>query len=98
MKNVQILFEDAYDDVDIIIVPDDIYDSMKKLCQDFLHWKAPKDDPDYWSVDKNGRIYANAETVGFVKWLNNFYCTGEEKASIIVQHVDYSSDIFTIEF
>ncbi len=97
MTYISIVFDDILDDVDIIAIPDSLVDKIEELTQEFLHWEGPKDDPDYWGFC-NGHICQVTETVGFVKWLNNYHCLDEEKAIIIAQHTNYSDAYKSVEF
>lgn len=99
MIKVNILFDDEYEDTDIIVVPKELSDKIATLANEFLHWTGPKDDKDYWGVDEKGNYFEIAETVGFIKWLNTFYCKGEKKAYVVAQHIAYDfNDYPTIEF
>ena len=97
MKNVQIVYDGLFDDVDVIAVPDDIYEEIDRLAQEFLDWKAPEDDWDYW-CELNGRKVPMTGAKGFVKWLNNYYCHGEDQAAVVEKNVIYTTEYKMIEF
>ena len=100
MKKVNIIYDDEFQDVDIIAIPDDIFGDVDKLGALFIQWvieSAPKDDRDYWSI-KNGEYLLIIETIGLVKWLNNHYCKNGSKAYIVEQHTSYCSEYQSIEF
>ena len=99
MININIVYEEEYNDTDIIALPDEIYDNLNKIVDEFIAYLkyAPKDDIDYW-VEIDGVLCSNLETVGFIKWLNNTYCTGKQKAVIVKQHTNYVPEYETIEW
>lgn len=96
MTCINILFDELYDDVDIIMVPDEIACSIKELVRNFLDWIPPDDDEYGWCLI-NGKRCINKETMGFVKWLNSNYLNNE-KAYVLKQHVFYCPQYPTVEF
>lgn len=99
MKKINLVFEGDLNDVDILLVPDSIYDNIDDLCQRFLDWESPDlTDQDYWNYDKVWGLVSVAETVGFVKWLNLYYCGQGEKVEIIKQHTRIDRHLKSIEF
>lgn len=99
MVKINIRYDGVDDDVDIVAIPSEIISTLDEIVQAFLNWlpTAPLDDPDYWVFTREKRI-SNLETVGFIKWLNNNYCTGSKKAVIVCQHTDYQPQYKSIEF
>lgn len=98
MTKINIVYDDMYCDADIVAVPDEIADHLGDLVSMFLDWSPPENDNDYWKTI-NGKKYLSIETIGFVKWLNNYHCkTMKEKAYIVVQNTNYCSDYNIIEF
>lgn len=97
MTKVNIVFDDFFDDADIIAVPDEIVPNIEKIGQEFLNWQAPEDDSDYWII-LNGRKCSVAETDGFIKWLNANYCQGTKKAYVIARNTEYCPEYRIIEF
>ena len=98
MTKINIVYDEMYNDVDIISVPNEIAGSMNDLVLQFLDWTPPESDSDYW-VNINGKRRLSIETVGFVKWLNNHCCLHlDEKARIEVQHTNYCKEYQTIDF
>ena len=82
MTKVNIVFDDFFDDADIIAVPDELVPKIEAIGQEFLHWDPPAEDSDYWVII-DGRKCCAAETTGFIKWLNSNYCANTEKAYIL---------------
>ncbi|MBQ4562351.1 MAG: hypothetical protein IJA55_08510 [Clostridia bacterium] len=99
MTNLNIVYDEEYNDTDIISVPEEIFNNLNTVVNEFMAYLdyAPKDDIDYW-VEIDGILCSNLETVGFIKWLNNTYCAGKEKAVIVKQHTDYDPKYKTIEW
>ena len=88
MTKINIIFDDDFDDVDIIMVPDEIVSKIEEIGQEFLDWIPSAKDSDYWTI-VNGRKCLVAETDGFIKWLNSFYCQKLEKAYVIARNTNY---------
>jgi hypothetical protein len=97
MKKVNIVFDDVFDDADIIAIPDEIFSRIEKIGQEFLSWVPTTEDPDYWTII-NGRKCAVAETNGFIKWLNATYCKNLEKSYVVTRNTDYNPTLKIIAF
>ena len=97
MREIYLIFEDDYEDCDVICVPDFIADNAPRYGQLFCDWLANTTDESYF-VDISGKKYLSCETEGFIRWLNNFYCNINEKAYIVKQHTSYLSGYTKIEF
>ncbi|MBQ3100226.1 MAG: hypothetical protein IJC50_04465 [Clostridia bacterium] len=100
MKYLNIIYEECYDDADIICVPDSIYDNIKEIVTQFLNWlpDAPKTDPDYWWLREDGNYGQILETVGFIKWLNNTHCQNEGNAFIVKQNTNWDPEFGRIDW
>jgi len=97
MNRINIVFDDAFDDADILAIPGEIFSCIEEIGQEFLDWLPQAEDPDYWTVI-NGRRCAVAETDGFIKWLNATYCKDLEKAFVVSRNISYEPSLKTIEF
>lgn len=97
MINVNIVFDNIFDDADIIAVPDEIAEKIEEIEKEFLDWVHKTDDADYW-ITINGRKCNVVETDGFIKWLNSCYCKGIDKAYIVERNTNYNSKFKIIEF
>ena len=97
MQKVIIIYDENYDDCDIISVPDYIAKDIEKYGQTFCDWLLTTDD-EYYYVYKNGRKYLNCETIGFLKWLNQFVCHKGLKAVLEEQHIQYRKGYPLLEF
>ncbi len=89
MIKINIVYDEHYKDADIICVPEKIFNNLNKIVNEFMAYLnyAPKDDIDYW-VEIDGVLCSVLETVGVIKWLNNTYYMGSDKAVIVKQHTD----------
>ena len=97
MKRINIVFDDAFDDADILEIPDEIFSRIEEIGQEFLDWVPQAEDLDYWTMI-DGRRCAVAETDGFIKWLNATYCKDLEKALAVARNTNYEPSLKTIEF
>ena len=97
MTKVNIVFDDTYNDVDIIAVPDEIASKIETISQEFLYWNPPVDDSDYWIII-NGKKYLAMETDGFIKWLNSSYCQKFIKAYVVARNTRYRPEYKIIKF
>ncbi|MBR5783450.1 MAG: hypothetical protein IKY33_04430 [Clostridia bacterium] len=97
MIKVNIVFDDIFDDTDIIAIPDEIFSHIEEIGQAFLHWVPTVEDPDYWTTI-DGKKCVVAETDGFIKWLNATYCKDSEKAFVVARNTNYEPNLKIIEF
>ena len=98
MEPVCILFDDMYDDTDIISVPDVLYANIEELGQQFQWWLG-KGEHDFWVTSPNGERYLTLETSGFVWWLNKrLGDDSKEKVKIVAENVRYRPYLKTVEF
>ena len=97
MKKINIVFDDVFDDADILVIPDEIFSRIEEIGQEFLDWIPQAEDSDYWTMI-DGRRCAVAETDGFIKWLNATYCKDLEKAFVVARNTNYEPSLKTIEF
>ena len=99
MKLVSILYDDMYDETDIIAIPDDLFEDLDNIVNRFeREW--PYENEDYiLKFKKNENVIGvNLETDGFVRWLNKYYCIHGEKAKVVMQNVPHKQEYYTIEF
>ena len=97
MTKVNIIFDNDLEDADIIAIPDEIASKIEEIGQEFLHWVPNAQDDEYWTII-DGKKYSIAETNGFIKWLNSYYCTQKNKAYIVARNTNYSPQYKSIEF
>ena len=97
MKRVNIVFDDVFDDADILLIPDEIFSRIEEIGQEFLQWLPSTENPEYWTII-NGRRCMVAETDGFIKWLNATYCKDLQKAIVVARNTNYEPSLKIIEF
>lgn len=97
MIYVNIVYDDVYDDVDIIAIPQEIFLNLKNIINNFLNWIPPKDDSDYWVI-LDGDLCMMIESEGFLKWLNTNYCPKDKQAYIVKKNTYYCPEYKSIEF
>ena len=97
MAKINIVFENDFEDADIISIPDYLLPTIVEIGQKFLNWIPSADDNDYFTIIA-GRQYFVAETDGFVKWLNTYDCRDTEKAFVVSSHTNIGSEYKTLEF
>ena len=97
MTKINLVFDDIYDNADIIAVPNEIVFRIEEIGQEFLNWVPTADDSEYWKI-VDGRKYTVAETDGFIKWLNTNYCFETKKAYVVARNTAYCPQYKTIEF
>ncbi len=85
MKKINLIYADDCCDADILLVPDSLYETGGRWCPLYSEW-----------LTQQGRI--DMESEGFVAWLNEHFCKGEEKAEILAQHVTVSENEPRIDF
>ena len=88
MTKINIVFDNLFDDADIIAVPDEIAFKIEAIGQEFLDWVPTAEDREYWEVI-DGRRYVVAETDGFIKWINACYCKETEKAYVVTRNTNF---------
>lgn len=97
MINVNIVFDDIFDDADIIAVPDEIAPIIEEIEQEFLYWVPTAEDPDYRTI-VDGKECVVAETDGLVKWINASYCKDSEKVYVVARNTNYDPKLKIVEF
>lgn len=97
MIKVNIVFDNDFEDADIIAIPDEIASEIDTITQEFLDWVPRASDSDYWTII-DGRKCSVAETDGFIKWLNSCYCAKTEKAYVVARNTNYCSQYKVVDF
>lgn len=85
MKRINLVYDDCYDDADILLVPDFVYHSAEKWPMQYGKYL----------METGCHVM---ETEGFVEWLNQNVCINGELAQIIQQHVSVSASEKSIDF
>ncbi len=98
MKLVCILYDDMYDEADIIAVPDSLYDNIQELGQQFQWWLGEAEH-DFWITRPNGQRVLAVGTAEFVWWLNKQLGDDHnEKVKIVEENVRYRRKLKTIHW
>lgn len=95
---VNILYFDNSEDVDVIYVPEYIYDKVELYGQQFCDWLGSGNIDDEYYVIIHGRKCISLETVGFINWLNKYICLDNDKAYIVEQHTKLNPLYKTVDF
>lgn len=107
MKNINVIYDYDYDekhdvtivkgDVDIISVPDVVFENLENIVQEFFDW-AYSEESDCWTTVNNEKICC-AGANEFVKWLNKNYSYCKQcSAKIIEENVKYNPKLPCAEF
>ena len=87
MQNINLLFEGAVDDVDIIRVPKRIADNIESVTELYFSWMYLNiDKHHYWKLGKTGEKILSYETESFIWWINTHYSQSNEYAQLVLQH------------
>lgn len=98
MLKINVVFEEDYNDVNIILVSKSVYDNLDVICQQFLDWIPSQTENELFvQRDEKGAEVFICETEGFVWWLNKFYLKNEH-AAIVKKHTIYDRTLKSIFF
>lgn len=93
------VFDDEFDDVDILLVPDDVADNIACVVWDFNQWLGIPENRSKFVVEIiDGSDALNIETEDFLWWLNHVRICTPQKAVILVQHTKLVNDYPRAEF
>ena len=99
MKRVYVVFDDEFDDVDILLVPDDIADNIERVVWEFNQWlRIPENRSRFVVKIINGYGILSINTEEFLWWLNHVRIDTTQKATILTQHTKLVSDYPRAEF
>ncbi|MHB1453661.1 MAG: hypothetical protein ACYCYM_06890 [Saccharofermentanales bacterium] len=100
MKLVNVVYEEDFSDVDILSVPEYIYENIESEVQLFNDWLFDKSSHhDYWEMNEKGGEYIECGTDAFVNWLNEFRLNeNSEKVITIQSHTIFHPDYKSAEF
>ena len=87
MRKINVIFDDEFDDVDILLVPDDVAYNIVHVVQAFNQWLLLPDNRSRFVVEViNGYEVIGIETEEFLWWLNNIHIKAAQKAIILERH------------
>ena len=99
MKKVNVVFDEDYNDVDIILVPISISEEIENYLQCFFDWATAIPNREKYEItDQFGKTVVSLGTFEFVNWLNEHVLVFPEYATILEQHTEYLPDASVIEF
>ena len=97
MKNINILYFDNYDDVDIVCVPDIVCEDLDNIVQKYFKWLASIED--YWKKSEDGSKHIECDdAAAFVKWVNENFKEENNEAYIVKRNTEYNPKYETAEF
>ena len=87
MKYINLVYEDDYEDADVLLVPDEIADNIDDVMLEFFGWvKFPENNSRFLVKVGEGKKVLSIDTEEFLWWLNNVKLYGGTKATIEKQH------------
>ena len=93
MKYVNLIYDEEYEDVAILCVPDYVADDVEHITNLYAHWLYNNcDKHPFWIITEKGYRIVNATTESYIWWLNCHYIRTDEKAYIVSQHVRYNPE------
>lgn len=96
MKKINLVFDDAYDDADILFVQNEFCEDIQNNMNLFQHWVF--DRANGCIKTKDGKELCCVETEDLIRWLNVTFGNGEVgQARIIKQHTQYDPRLLTVE-
>lgn len=100
MKYVNLIYNDDYNDADIIAVPEEIYDSIQKYAQDFCDWLSIEPlQHEFITSNADGEQVIVCETDGFIYWLNkNVLYNSKNKAYKAKVNTMFNPYYISVEF
>ena len=85
MKKIHLVYDECYEDADILCVPDWVCEQAVSLPGRYSKW-----------LHEQGRN--DMETEGFIEWLNAHITSDAEKVLLLAQHVSVSENEPSISF
>lgn len=99
MINVNIVYDDDTEDVDIIAVPDNIANDIDNITQLFFNWLKDKRNQQRFLIkNAQGKEILSIDTNDFIWWLNTHYMDTLETAYLVSQHTSLCSEYPTTVF
>ncbi len=92
MKAVNLVFGEDYNDVDILLVPDEIADNIDVVLRKFNKWLSIPENQNRFLVPYHGRMVLGIDTKEFLWWLNNCEMLDNQESTILKQHTAYQPD------
>lgn len=99
MRPINVVYEECYDHVDIVSVPEDIANDIESVVQEFFCWLIVPENKKRFLIphEKWGEVLLIGARE-FVWWLNHIKLSGEEKASILQEDTTFVEEYPTADF
>ena len=99
MRRVNVVYDEVFDDVDILLVPDNIAENIEHIVNEFNHWLLLPENRGRFVVKVlDGYDILEIGTMEFLWWLNHVKIDTTQKASILTQHTNLVPDYPCAEF
>lgn len=99
MKKINVVYDDMFDDVDILLVPDEIADNIEYVVWEFNQWLSSPENRNRFVLEViDGYEVIGIETEAFLWWLNHLLIHTEHKAAILKQHTQLIPEYPCAEF
>lgn len=98
MKKINVVFEEDYLDVDILLVPDSVAENLDAHVDAFFQWVRDSKNQEQFLVPYNGKMVLGIATKEFLYWINTQCKSCCPKAIIIKEHTKHCPDYPTAFF
>ena len=99
MKKINLVYDDYYKSVDILLVPDDVADNISDVVREFFYWLGHTSNHPYFVTDDSGRKMLISNSTIFAERLNMMYNkNGDQKSMVIKVGAEYCPEYPTAEF
>ena len=98
MEKINLVFDDEYDDVDILLVPKAIADNIDAVVNEFFSWTAIPENGQRFVAEAFGKTVLGIDTKEFIWWLNEIKISGDEKAQVLEEHTSYCPEYPRADF
>ena len=98
MREINIVFEYDYDDVDILLVPNYIANNIETVTQKFFSWLNNPENQKPFLVPYKGQLVLQIGTQAFLWWINNYETPTNVVAEIKHEHVKYDPALPSAHF
>ena len=86
MKQINLVFEDDFSDVDILLVPDYVAENIDHIVLEFNKWLLKPENRLQFLAPYKGKMELAIGTEEFLWWLNNCFIQENDASTILKQH------------
>ena len=98
MKKINIVYFDNYNDVDIVCIPNVVYDDIDSIVQKYFIWLS-SGKHSYWKTTEDGNKHIECDdALVFVEWINNYIREKEDNAYIVKRNTKYDPQYPVVDF